>query len=109
MTHNAVSVTTVSDGATVPIVSNNSYIKNAKEVLVSFPSNPRVGQIHLIRSVDSSTQVGTSAYITGTPYYIAVTVNCNFVNGNLTLGCSVNTWGVTSVPVKIDANTVRYR
>lgn len=108
MTHSAVNITTVEDDSATIVVSDNSYIKNAKEVLISFSSNSRIGQIHIIRSI-SGFQCGISAYLTETPSYLVVYARCNFDTGNIQIGCSANSWGVSRIPVKIDANTVRYR
>lgn len=92
----------------VTVVSNNSYIKSATEILITFNSNPRAGQLH-IYYINSKDNIVTSTYITSTPYTLSVRGLCHFVNGTISIGCSANTWGFTDVPVSIAANSIKYR
>ena len=90
------------------VVSNNSYIKSATEILISFNNNPRAGQLH-IHYINSGDNIVTSCYTTSNAYTMSVRGLCSFSNGTISIGCSANTWGFTSIPVSIAANSIKYR
>lgn len=90
------------------VVSNNSYIKNAKEVVITFNSNPRASQIHIYRANEGNAW-GMSTYSTSTPYVLTVKACCMFDQGTIQIGCSINTWGLSAIPISVAANSIKYR
>lgn len=67
-----------------------------------------IGAIHLI-NCSSGTKLGTYTYLTDKSFYIVAIVKCSFENGTISIGCSINTWGLTIVPVSVAANSIKYR
>lgn len=108
LTHSAVSAKTISDTEMVSVVTNNSYIKNAHEIVVTFAANPRSSQIYLCRTTEGIIY-GVSTYSTSTPYVLTVRAVCRFPEGNIDIGCACNTWGLSAVSVSVAANSIKYR
>lgn len=107
LTHSAAAVTTVGEGYDVTAISGSSYILGASEVLVQF-TVPRAGQIHIINPNTGGTIYKHSNYTFGANM-VQIYVAVNFDSGTIIFGCPTNTWGIATVPVAINANTIRYK
>lgn len=106
LTHSTATVTQIDETTNTIVVSNNANIQNANEVIIPFTQN-RIGQITLTRTQNNNA-IGLSTYISGA-YSISVKAYCDFNSGTIGMGCSMNSWGLSTIPVSVSANSVVYR
>ena len=91
----------------ISVVTNNSYIKNATEVAIPFSGMTRGNVLTIQRGPGTGYMV--SSYMTKNSYYLCYDAMVSFGNGNISIGCTANTWGLTTIPVRVDANSIRWR
>jgi hypothetical protein len=87
------------------VITGNAALKTANEVMVQFTNN-RINPIVL--NIEDVT-VYTTFLTAADSYRLCVGALWNKTDGSVSIKCTVNTWGYTDVPVKVDANKVFYR
>ena len=67
----------------------------------------RLGYIHVININGMGYAFNNT--VTSSGYTASCETKINFSNGDFYFGCGTNTWGFAMFPMKIAANTIKYR
>lgn len=103
LTHNVATVTVINESFSTDIISNSDVLKTCNEILIKFTED-RIAKLHLIDE-----GIAISSYLVSNDYKMCVRVKWVKSTGTLSMGCSANTWTLSTIPVKINANTIKYR
>lgn len=96
------------NGAGFAIVTNSNQVKNAKEIYIPSLAAYR-GSDLCCKCIGKNPARMISTYGTQGGYYLSYLVTVDFINGNIGVTCTQNSWGLSTVPLKIDANSILYR
>ena len=96
------------NGAGLVIVTNSNQVKNAKEIYIPSLAGYRGSDLCCKRIRNYPARI-VSTYGTQGGYYLSYLVSVDFINGNIAVTCTQNSWGLSTVSLKIDANSILYR
>lgn len=96
------------NGASFVIVTNSDQVKNAKEIYIPSLAGYR-GSDLCCKCIGKNPARMISTYGTQGGYFLSYLVTIDFINGNISVTCTQNSWGLSTVSLKIDANSILYR
>ena len=95
------------NGASFAIVMNSNQVKNAKEIYIPSLAADR-GSNLCCKCIGKNPARMISTYGTQGGYYLSYLISVDFINGNIGVTCTQNSWGLPTIPLKIDANSILY-
>ena len=111
LTHNAVNCSGIGEAdanSVAVVIENSNIVANANEIIVHFTQS-RAGSIHITKPPFGGLVCKHSTYHTTYDYKLSVSVCVNWNSGTIIIQCLENTWGLTVIPVGVNANTIIYR
>ena len=95
-------------GAGFVIVANSNQVKNAKEIYIPSLSDYRSSDLYC-KCIGKNPVQLISTYGSQGGYYLSYIVTIDFINGNISVTCNQNSWGLSVVSLGIKANSILYR